>query len=79
VREETGVSFCIPTFQFSNDNDPVANNKLLGSPFAEMEGASVQTDSNPNKGHSIFDFMDKIKNLPSGNYKVVNGEIVPNN
>jgi len=69
----------VPTFQFSNDYDPVANNKLLGSPFAKMEGASVQTDSNPNKGHSIFDFMDKIKNLPSGSYKVVKDQILPNN
>ena len=67
----------VPTFQFSNDNDPVANNSLLGSPFARIKGANVTTDSNPNKGHSIFDFMDKIRKLPAGKYKVVNGEIVP--
>jgi len=42
-----------------------------------MEGADVTTDNDKDKGHSIQDFNDKIKNLPEGTYKVVNGEIVP--
>lgn len=68
----------IPTFQFANDNDDVANNEMLGSTFAKIDGAkSVTTDSDKDKGHSIFDFMDKIKDLPAGKYKVVNGEVVP--
>lgn len=66
----------VKTFQFANDNDDVANNKLLGSPFKKIEGAEVTTDSSKDKGHSIFDFMDNVKNLPNGKYKVVNGKIV---
>ena len=67
----------VKTLQFSNDNDPVANNNTLGSPFAKEEGAEVTTDNSKDKGHSITDFADKVKNLPVGKYKVVNGEIVP--
>jgi len=67
----------VPTLQFTNDNDSIANNKLLGSPFAEIDGAQkVITDARNSKGHSIFDFADKIKNLPTGKYKVVDGKIV---
>ena len=39
-------------------------------------GAGVATDNDKNKGHFIQDFIDKIKYLPTGTYKVVNGEIV---
>jgi len=42
-----------------------------------MKGAEVTTDSNKSKGHAIIDFFDKIAKLPVGNYKVVDGEIVP--
>ena len=67
----------VKTYQFSNANDDVANNQSLGSPYSPMKGAEVIKDDNPNKGHSITDFMDKIKYLPAGNYNVVNGQIVP--
>lgn len=66
----------VQTYQFSNDNDNIANNKALGSPYGAMEGADVTTDNDKNIGHYIQDFTDKIKNLPAGKYKVVNGEIV---
>jgi len=67
----------VQTYQFSNNNDNVANNKALGSPYGPMEGADVTTDNDKNKGHSIQYFIDKIKSLPEGTYKVVNGKFVP--
>ncbi|WP_443947605.1 RHS repeat domain-containing protein [Pedobacter sp. AW1-32] len=68
----------VKTFQIANDNDGVANNKLLGSPFKEMSGAEVITDKSKDKGHSIFDFLDKVNQLPAGTYKVINGNIYKN-
>ena len=62
--------------QFSNDN--VANNKLLGSPYGKIKGVdAVTTDNDKNKGHFIKVFMDKIKALPEGTYKVINDRILP--
>lgn len=66
--------------QFTNIHDDVANNKRLNSPFAVIEGNSeIFIDDNANKGHSIKDFYNQIINLPIGNYKIVNGVIVPQN
>lgn len=30
-------------------------------------------DESVNKGHSIKDFYNQIINLPTGNYKIING------
>ncbi|MBP8091096.1 MAG: hypothetical protein KAY43_08250 [Phocaeicola sp.] len=54
----------------------VTNNILFGSLYEPMEGADVTTDNYKNKEHSIQDFIDKIKDLPEGTYKRLNGEIV---
>ena len=63
----------VNTFQFSHSKDRVAGNK-------EMDGAYYQdTSSDKGQGHSIFDFFKQIKNLPAGNYKIVNGKITPAN
>ncbi len=52
------------TLQFSHSKDMVAGNK-------PMEGAVIQnTSSDKNQGHSIFDFLDQIKNVPSGSYEI---------
>ena len=62
-----------PTLQFSHSDDDVAGNKPI-------DGAEqMDTSDDENQGHSIFDFMDQVKKLPTGNYKVVNGKIVPIN
>lgn len=46
----------------------------------QMPGAKkMNTSSDRQQGHSIFGFMDQIRNLPAGNYKVVDGKIVPAN
>lgn len=66
----------IKTFQFSNDKDNVANNKMLGSPKGNIQGAETSHDNDSQKGHSISDFMEKIKLLPTGSYKVENGKII---
>ena len=55
----------ISTLQFSNDHDGAANSWI--NPFKATTGAKVMTNDNKNKGHSIFDFLDKIKYLPAGN------------
>jgi RHS repeat-associated protein len=67
----------VKTYQFSNDNDNVANNPWIGSPYGPMKGAEVTTNDDPNKGHSIVDFWSQIQSLPAGNYKVENGRVVP--
>lgn len=67
----------VKTYQFSHDNDNVANNQVLGSPSGTIEGAEVTTNNDKNKGHSIQDFITEINNLPTGRYKVVDGKIVP--
>jgi len=59
-----------PTFQFSHNDDEVAGN-------APMNGAIQEdTKSDKNQGHPIIGFIDQVKKLPSGEYKIVNGQIV---
>lgn len=61
------------TLQFSHSNDPVAGND-------SMQGADqINTSDDKDQGHSIFYFMNQISKLPEGKYKVVNGQIVPDN
>jgi len=61
----------VKTYQFSHKKDEVAGND-------KMEGAEYMDTSDDNEqGHGINTFMEQIKNLPAGNYKVVNGQIVP--
>lgn len=67
----------VPLFQFSNNHDKVANNILLTSPYKPIkERTSGKEDPDRAKGHSIFDFADKIATLEEGNYKFINGEFV---
>jgi RHS repeat-associated protein len=62
-----------PTLQFSHDKDYVAGNDAI-------EGAEQEdTSDDEGQGHSIFDFFNQVSKLPAGNYKVVNGKIVPVN
>ncbi len=52
------------TLQFSHSEDSVAGNK-------SMPGAENQdTSEDKGQGHSIFDFFNQIKNLPSGTYNI---------
>jgi len=61
------------TFQFSHSNDMVAGNE-------SMPGANkIDTNEDKNQIHSIFSFINQISKLPAGKYKVVNGQIVPDN
>lgn len=61
----------VPTLQFSHEDDMVAGDD-------QMPGAKkMNTSSDKQQGHSVFGFMNQIKNLPAGKYKVVNGQIVP--
>lgn len=71
----------VPLYQFANYHDNVANNPWLsGSKNQMITGAThYEEDDDPKKGHSIFDFTDKINALPAGRYKIVNWEIVPEN
>lgn len=60
----------VPTFQYSHKWDLVARN-------SPVPGAKQQDTSNEwSSGHSIADFMQYIQSLPTGKYKVVNGQIV---
>jgi RHS repeat-associated protein len=62
----------VPTFQFSHSGDWVAGN-------AQMDGANyMDTSSDQKQTHSINDFWSQVQNLPTGNYTIVNGQIVPN-
>ena len=66
----------VDTYQFSHKNDKIAGSE-------PMEGAIYQDSYNEsNQGnsitsHSISSFWNQVNNLPTGNYKVVNGQIVP--
>lgn len=63
----------VPTWQYLHSEDGVAGNDPI-------KGASQEnTSSDTSQGHSIFDFFNQIKNLPTGSYTVVNGKIVPTN
>jgi hypothetical protein len=62
----------VPTQQFSHNNDHIAGN-------LPIEGAKQEdTSSDIKQGHSIFDFYDQILKLPAGEYRFINGKIVPN-
>ena len=62
-----------PTLQYSHDGDGVAGNE--DEPGAEKK----DTKSDKNQIHSIYSFLGQIRNLPVGTYKVINGQIVPDN
>jgi RHS repeat-associated protein len=63
--------------QYDNKGDVVVGKGLYGSEFATEEGAEERVmDNSSGKGHSIFDFLDKIKNLSEGTYIFQNGEFV---
>lgn len=60
----------VNTYQFSHSNDRVAGDD-------KMEGATyMNTSSDKKQDHGINTFMDQIKNLPTGKYKVENGKII---
>lgn len=63
----------VPTFQFSHGDDIVAGDDSMPGAF------KMDTGTDSQQGHSIFGFMDQIKNLPTGKYKIVDGKIVPDN
>ena len=60
-----------PTFQYSHNGDPIAGNK------PELGAQQQNTSNDENQTHWIGDFMKQVATLPAGNYKVVNGQIVP--
>lgn len=67
----------VPTFQFTNKDDDVANNSLLGSPFGQIKGASLfSVDEDKSKGHSMPYFQEAISSLPAGKYKIKNGQFI---
>jgi hypothetical protein len=44
----------------------------------KMEGAeNMDTSSDKGQGHAISSFMEQINNLPEGNYRFENGQLVP--
>lgn len=49
----------VKTFQYSNDHDAIANNSFLGSPKGDIEGATIDHNSNPKLGHTITDFAKR--------------------
>lgn len=61
------------TLQFSHSKDGVAGND--NEPGADQ----IDTRDDSNQSHSLFSFENDISKLPSGNYKIVNGKIVPDN
>ena len=67
-------------FQYDNEGDKVVGGilgYLLGSGHKKQDGAEEsESNANSNGGHSIFDFIGTINNLPEGTYKLVNGEFV---
>lgn len=63
----------VPTYQFSNTHDGVSNSS---GENRVIEGANASYDSDSKKGHSLWDFEDKIKEMPDakgggGNFKTV--------
>jgi len=57
--------------QYSHDESVAGNDPISGA-------IQMDTSKDKEQKHSIFSFMNQINNLPAGNYKVVNGQIVPN-
>jgi RHS repeat-associated protein len=67
----------VPLKQYDNRGDVVVGLWLYGSEFETEDGAETRVmDENTDKGHSIFDFLDKINSLQEGNYIFVNGNFV---
>ena len=61
----------VKTYQFSHSKDKVAGKD-------KMEGAKyMDTSGDEQQNHGINTFIDQIKNLPAGRYKVENGQVVP--
>lgn len=60
-----------PTLQYSHNGDPIAGNK------PELGAQQQNTSNDENQTHWIGDFMKQVSALPTGNYIVVNGQIVP--
>ncbi|MCE2734828.1 MAG: RHS repeat-associated core domain-containing protein [Flammeovirgaceae bacterium] len=68
----------VPLKQYDNRGDVVVGYGLFGeSEFAKQEGAEERVmDNSVAKGHSIMDFMDKIKQLEEGTYEFKDGKFV---
>lgn len=61
----------VPTFQYSHSRDGTAGNK-------KMQGAYIiDTSSDPKQTHRLHTFSLQIMSLPTGDYEIVNGKIVP--
>ncbi len=61
-----------PTLQYSHSKDYVAGNDPI------YGAQQMDTSGDRNQGHSVFSFWNQIFNLPAGDYKIINGQIVPN-
>lgn len=61
----------VKTLQYSHDESVAGNDPISGA-------IQMDTSKDKEQKHSIFSFMSQISTLPAGNYKVVNGKIVPN-
>ena len=59
----------VDTYQYSHHYDRIAHDRMI-------EGAHYNTSYDPNKGHTISDFLGYISQLPEGHYEVINGNIV---
>jgi hypothetical protein len=59
----------VKTYQYSHDESVAGNDPI--------QGEIQMNTSKDDQSHSIFSFLDDIKNLPAGKYKVVDGKIVP--
>jgi RHS repeat-associated protein len=59
----------VKTYQYSHDESVAGNDPI--------QGETQMDTSKDDQSHSIFSFLDDIKNLPVGKYKVVNGKVVP--
>jgi len=59
--------------QFSHEHDGIAGcNPISGATF-------MKTKNTQDYRHSIFDFIHYITSLPQGTYRVINGNLVPQN
>jgi len=52
-----------------DSRDGIAHDRMIS-------GAHFKTSYDPNKGHSVSDFLGYISQLPEGHYEVINGKIV---
>lgn len=60
----------VKTLQYSHKDDSFAGNDPVSGE------TQMDTSQDKNQEHNIVTIMDDVKNLPAGNYKVVNGKIV---